>query len=290
MFEFFQSLTQVVAPVFVISTMLNVGLTQKPADILEHLSNWPFVLRMLLGNFVLVPLVAYVILTRADFDLALKVGLFIFSLCAGAPFLIKLTQISQNDLALGAATMMLLMVATAAYVPLVLPRVLTEVVVDAGAIARSLLLQMILPIVAGMLAAQVLPSLTRTAQPWIARLGNYALYVLLAATLIGYLQNMLAIVGSGAIFVGLVIVVAAFGIGYFLGGRTDSLHDVGALGTAQRNTAAGVLIATQNFSDPNVLVIITLANALGIVLLMLFARVLSRDNPPVAPVVTSRPR
>lgn len=288
MFEFFQGLTQVVAPVFVISTMLNVGLTQTPADILEHLSDWPFVLRMLLGNFVLVPLVAYVILTRTDFDLALKVGLFIFSLCAGAPFLIKLTQISQNDLALGAATMMLLMVATVAYVPLVLPRILTEVVVDAGAIARSLLLQMILPIVVGMLAAQVLPGLTRTGQPWVARLGNYALYVLLAATLIGYLQNMLAIVGSGAIFVGLVIVVAAFGIGYFLGGPTDSLHDVGALGTAQRNTAAGVLIATQNFSDPNVLVIITLANTLGILLLILFARVLSRDNPPVAPVVTSR--
>jgi BASS family bile acid:Na+ symporter len=261
--------------------MLNVGLTQRPADIVGHLKNWPFVLRMLLGNFVLVPLVAYVILTRANFDLALKLGLFVFSLCAGAPFLIKLTQISQNDLALGAATMMLLMGMTVIYVPLVLPRVLTEVVVDAGAIAWSLLQQMVLPIVLGMLAAQFVAGPARAVQPWVARLGNYALYALLAATLLGYLQNMLAIVGSGAIFAGLVIVVAAFGIGYALGGKTDSLHDVGALGTAQRNTAASVIIATQNFSDPNVLVIITLANTLGILLLILFARVLARDNPPV---------
>ena len=290
MFEVFRSLTEIVAPVFVISTMLNVGLTQKPADILAHLREWPFVLKMLLGNFVLVPLVAYVILTRVNFDLALKIGLFVFSLCAGAPFLIKLTQISQNDLALGAATMMLLMAATVVYVPLVLPRILTDVVVDAGAIARSLLLQMALPVAVGMLAARFLTGPTRAAQPWVARLGNYTLYALLAVTLIGYLNNMLAIVGSGAIFVGLVIVVAAFGIGYALGGKTDSLHDVGALGTAQRNTAAGVIIATQNFEDPNVLVIITLANALGIILLIIFARALSRDNPQAAPVVTNKPR
>ena len=59
MFEFFRSLTQIVAPVFVIATMLNVGLTQKPADILKHLNHWPFVPKMLLGNFVLVPLVAF---------------------------------------------------------------------------------------------------------------------------------------------------------------------------------------------------------------------------------------
>ena len=290
MFEFFRALVQIVAPLFVIATMLNVGLTQKPADILEHLKNWPFVLRMLLGNFVLVPLITYVILTRVNFDLGLKIGLFIFSLCAGAPFLIKLTQISQNDLALGAATMMLLVMATVVYVPLVLPLILTDVVVDAGAIAQSLLLQMILPIVAGMLAAQLLPGPTRAAQPWVAKLGNYALYVLIGATLLGYLQNIAAIVGSGAIFAGLVIVVGAFGIGYVLGGRTDSLHDVGALGTAQRNTAAGVIIATQNFSDPNVLVIITVANTLGIILLLIFARVLSRDNPPVSPAMPSGPR
>jgi BASS family bile acid:Na+ symporter len=217
----------------------------------------------------------------------MKIGLFIFSLCAGAPFLIKLTQISQNDLALGAATMMLLMGVTVVYVPLVLPRILPEVAVDAGAIARSLLLQMVLPVVVGMLAAHFLPGPTRTVQPWVAKLGNYALYALLATTLIGYLQNMLAMVGSGAIFVGLVIVVAAFGIGYLLGGKTDSLHDVGALGTAQRNTAAGVIIATQNFSDPNVLVIITVANTLGIILLIIFARMLSHDNPPAVPAVPS---
>jgi BASS family bile acid:Na+ symporter len=63
-----------------------------------------------------------------------------------------------------------------------------------------------------------------------------------------------------------------------MGGEEDHLQDVGGLGTAQRNTAACMIIATQNFSDPNVLVIITLASTLGIVMLLFIATAISRDN------------
>ncbi|MFL6229383.1 MAG: sodium:proton symporter, partial [Pyrinomonadaceae bacterium] len=56
------------------------------------------------------------------------------------------------------------------------------------------------------------------------------------------------------------------------------LEDVGGLGTAQRNTAAGVIVAIQNFKDPNVFVMLTLANILGIVVLLFVAKALSRDN------------
>ena len=84
---------------------------------------------------------------------------------------------------------------------------------------------------------------------------------------------------NGRASLGLEFVAAAFGIGYLAGAGKDHLEDVGGLGTAQRNTAAGVIIATQNFSDyPNVLVMITLANTLGILMLLLIAKALSRDN------------
>ena len=56
MFGFFRSAVQIVAPNYVISTMLNVGLTQKLSNITEHLNNYSFVLKMLLANFVLAPL------------------------------------------------------------------------------------------------------------------------------------------------------------------------------------------------------------------------------------------
>lgn len=279
MFEFFRSIVPFITPIFVISTMLNVGLTQKLSEIIAHLKNWSFVLKMLLANFVLAPLLMILILHFTSFDPALKAGLLIFSLCAGAPFLIKLTQTAEQNIALGAAVMMLLIVGTVIYVPVVLPMIMSGLTVDAWAVARSLGLQLLLPIAVGMLVVQFLPDLAKKAQPWVGWLGNVALYAVIGATLIGYLPNMISIVGTGAILVGLAFVLAAFGIGYLMGAGKDHLEDVGALGTAQRNTAAGMIIATQNFSSyPDVLVMITLANTLGIVMLMFIAKRLSRDN------------
>jgi len=278
MFGFFRSAVQIVAPIYVISTMLNVGLTQKLSNITEHLSNYSFVLKMLLANFVLAPLLMIVALYFAPFDPALKAGLLIFSLCAGAPFLIKLTQTAKHDVALGAAVMMLLMVVTVVYTPIVLPMILSGISVDGWAIARTLLLQMLLPIATGMLIGQFLTIFAKKVQPRIGWLSNITLYVLVAVTLIGYFPNMISIIGTGAILVGLAFVAAAFGLGYLAGAGKDRLEDVGGLGTAQRNTAAGVIIAVQNFSNPNVLVMLTLANTLGIVMLLFLAKALSRDN------------
>jgi bile acid:Na+ symporter, BASS family len=278
MFEFLRSAIPFIAPVFIIATMLNVGLTQRPSDIAAHLKNWPFVVKMLLANFVFAPLVMIVALHFAPFDQALKAGLMIFSLGAGAPLLIKLTQTAEHEVALGAAVMMLLTVVTVPYMPIVLPLVLSGVNVDAVAVGKSLLLQLLVPIVIGMLLVQFLPNAMKKLQPWIARIGNLALYALIVVTLVGYYPNLLEIVGKGAFLVGLAFVGAAFGLGYLAGFGKDHLEDIGGLGTAQRNTAAGVIIALENFSNPNVLVMLTLANMLGIVMLLFIAKALSRDN------------
>ena len=278
MFEFLRNSVQYIAPVFVICTMLNVGLTQKPSAIAAHLKNWPFVIKMLFANFVFAPLFMVIALYFVPFDPPLKAGLLIFCLGAGAPFLIKLTQTAEHEVALGAAVMMLLMVVTVIYMPVVLPLLLSGISVDAVAIAKALLVQMLLPIGVGMLIAQFLPTLAKKSQPWVGGLGNAAMYAMLVATLIGFFPNMRNIIGTGAFLVGLAFVAVAFGLGYLAGGGQDHLQDVGGLGTAQRNTAAGVIVAIQNFKDPNVFVMLTLANILGIVMLLFIARALSRDN------------
>ena len=74
MFQFLRTAVQYIAPVFVICTMLNVGLTQKPSAIASHLKNYSFVLKMLLANFVFAPLVMIVALYFAPFDPAIKGG------------------------------------------------------------------------------------------------------------------------------------------------------------------------------------------------------------------------
>jgi len=279
MYQFFQDLTSYALPVFVISTMLNVGLTQKPSAILGHLREWHFLVRMLLANFVIVPALMYTLVNLVgDYGPAESAGLMIMGVCAGAPFLIKLTQTSENDIALGATVMLVLMIATVIVAPVALPLFIKNLDVDAWGITRSLSLQMLLPIVVGMVIAQVATSLLETIQPWVAQLGNYSLYVVLGATFIGYWPEIQDLVGSGAIFGGLVVLLIAFFVGFLFGDGHAHLKDVGGLGTAQRNTAATMIIAADNFTDPTVFVVVSVVNALGIVMLLIIARLLSRDS------------
>src|SRR5688500_15315523 len=179
--------------------MLNLGFTQQPHEILGQLRHRAFVLKMLLANFVLVPVVMLLLLRLVPLDPALQAALLVFSLCAGAPFLIKLTQVAEHHVALGAAVMFLLMLVTVPYLPLVLPRVLTGVSVDPWAITRSLLLQLVLPTVLGMGLARWVTGLARAVQPWAARISGITLYAVIAATVIGYFPNMLDVVGTGAL-------------------------------------------------------------------------------------------
>jgi BASS family bile acid:Na+ symporter len=144
--------------------------------------------------------------------------------------------------------------------------------------ARTLSRQMLLPVIAGMLVVQFASGVAGALQPWVARLSTVTLYVVLAATFIGYFPRLEDIVASGAQLAALLFVLVAFGIGFLAGHGKDHLEDVGALGTAQRNTAAGLIVATQNFEDPKVLVMLTLANTAGLILLIALARFLRQDN------------
>ena len=279
MYQFFQDLTRYALPVFVIATMFNVGLTQQPSAIGDNLRNWHFLVRMLLANFIIVPSLMYTLVNLVgDYTPAEAAGLMIMGVCAGAPFLIKLTQTSENDIALGATVMLVLMIATVVVAPVLLPFFIKGLDVDAWGIAQSLFLQMLLPIIVGMILAQAVSSFAEMIQPSVARIGNIALYVVLGATLVGYWPDIQDLIGTGSIAGGLVVLLIAFVVGYLFGDGQDHLQAVGGLGTAQRNTAATMIIASDNFTDPTVFVIVSVVNTLGIVMLLLIARFLSRDS------------
>ena len=284
MFDFMIRLAQIALPVFIYSTMANVGMTQDPKRIVSYWRDWPFYVKILAVNFVGAPFIMWSLLQVWPLEPDYMAGLAVFSMCAGAPFLIKLTQTSEHDLAVGAATMMLLVLATTVVVPILLPRLLPGLSVDAGAMAWTLIRQLLLPVIGGTLLATLLPSFNRKAQPWVAKAGNIALYVVIVATILGYLPEMLPIVRSGALVLGLLFILGAFGLGYLAGWGNDVREDIGGLASAQRNTAAAMLIAASSFTDPSVFVLITLLNTLGIVMLIGIAKLLKGDNAHIEAV------
>lgn len=294
--EFFREAGSILVTVFVLTSMFNVGLTQKPSRILHHLKNWHFLGAMVLTNLIVVPALMVYALDLVPIAEHYRIGLLIFGIAAGAPFLIKLTDTSEHDLALGATVLMVLMVlmvATVAVMPILLPTLVDGVEVAAWPIVSALLQQMILPLILGFAISEFAESFDAVIQPWVARISNIALYGLIVCILIGYVQSLADPELWKALAVGGVVLVLAFFVGFMMGDGTDHLKDVGGLGTAQRGTASALIVATNSFDDPRILVVITMLNTFAVVFLIIAAKRLSRNNefsPLDDPMMADEPK
>src|SRR5262245_28451969 len=116
--------------VFVLSSMLSMGLGLTAAQIIMPLRNVRLVALSLAANFVLMPLAAVALGKLLRLDEPFGVGLLVLGAAAGAPFLPKLAQIAKGDLAFSVGLMVMLMVITVGYLPLTLPMLLPGVSVN----------------------------------------------------------------------------------------------------------------------------------------------------------------
>jgi BASS family bile acid:Na+ symporter len=265
--------------VFVVTSMLAMGLSLTLAEIGAPLRSASLVILALAANFVLVPIVAYLITTIFTLSDGLKIGLLLVSTAAGAPFLPRLAQIAKSNLAFSVGLMVLLMVVTIAYLPLVLPRLLQGVSVDPWSIARPLILLMLIPLSIGLFIKARYAEIAGALHPYLARASTIALILLIIAGLLAHVKAVLAMFSSGGIIALLLFLVLAFGFGYFLGGKDGSIRSVLGLGTAQRNLSAALVIATANFAgNPDVIVMVLVLGLVDLIMLMLIAGELGRRN------------
>jgi BASS family bile acid:Na+ symporter len=192
---------KIYALVFVVSSMLGMGLGLSIRQIATPLRNLRLVGLSVITNFILMPVVALVLARILRLDQPLGVGLLLLGAAAGAPFLPKLAQIARGNLAFAVGLMVLLMVVTVGYLPVVLPQLLPGVSVDSAKIARSL-----------------------------------------------------------------------------FGGPSADTRTVLGLGTAQRNIAAALVVGSQSFDDPNVVVMVVVVAIVGLLLLMPLSRRLAKHG------------
>ncbi|MCB0023652.1 MAG: bile acid:sodium symporter [Caldilinea sp.] len=244
---------------FVITSMLAMGMSLTVKQILEPLRNVRLVVLVLVGNFVLVPALAWLLTVLLPMGQAQTTAIILVGACAGAPFLPKLAQMSKGNLALSVGLMVLLMIVTIFYAPLVLPLLLPGAQVDALAIAQSLILLMLLPLGAGLLVRWRYAETAAGWQPHLSQASTYSLLVLIVAALVLQFRNIIGAIGSWLILGTLLLVVGAYLIGYLLSFGSDAAgRKVAALGTAQRNLAAALLVGA-SFGDPAILVMTLVA-------------------------------
>jgi BASS family bile acid:Na+ symporter len=224
--------------VFVVSSTLGVGLSLTVGQILTPLRNIRLVALSLFANFVLAPAGALLLWRVLGLDEPLGVGLLLCGLAAGAPFLLKLTEFAKGDMAFAVGLMVLLMVITVGYVPLVLPFLLEGTTVDPAKIAKSLVLLMLIPLAVGLALRAQGAGLAARLQPLVGRLSTLSMVLVVALTTAGHLRSVLGVFGTNGILAAVLFTALTAGVGWILGGPAKGTRGVLALGTAQRNAAA----------------------------------------------------
>jgi BASS family bile acid:Na+ symporter len=267
--------------VFVVSSMLAMGLSLTVGQIVEPLRSVRLVLISLAANFIAVPLIGWGIAELLSLEEGLAIGLTIMAVAGGAPFLPKLAAAANGSVAFSVGLMVLLMVVTVAYMPLVLPLLISGVEVNPWDIASSLIFLMLVPLGIGLLVRARYEDTAAGLQPLMTQTSTIAIALLLAAGVIVNFDNIVELVGTGGFIAIVLFLAVALVVGYVGGGSDPSIRSVLGLGTAQRNLSAALVVAGQNFADtPGVLTFIIVAGIVGLILLLPAAGEIGRRASP----------
>lgn len=267
--EILTVIVKVAALVFVVSSMLAMGFSLTVPQIISPLKNIRLVLLALAVNFVAVPFVAWAIQAVMDLDQDIYTGLLLMATAAGAPFLPKLAQVAKGNAAFSVGLMVLLMVVTVVYMPIVLPQLLSGVSINAWDIAKSLIFLMLLPLAIALFVKARWSEIADGLHPLMAQASSLGILVLIVGGIILQWDNIVSLIGTGGLIAIVIFLLVALVLGYLVGGSDAGTRSVMGLGTAQRNLSAAMVVAAQNFSDkPNVLVTVIVAGIIGLLLLM----------------------
>ena len=242
--------------IFVLTSMFGLGLSLTLEQALAPLKQTKLMAKALLANFVLVPLLAFILLRLINLDESFGIGLFILGVSAGAPVLAKYVEMAKGDSAYGLGLMVLLMVVTIIYAPLVLPLLLPGIEVDVMSMIKSLFDTMLIPLMAGLFIRARYEPLAKTLSPYMSQASSLTLMgqLVLAIPMAG--GDLLRMIGTGAVLTVTLFTFGSMALGYFLGGPEKSTRIVTGLGTSQRNISAALLITAQNFDDPKVFLMV----------------------------------
>jgi predicted Na+-dependent transporter len=267
--ELLNTLYNLMGLVFVLGTIISMGLSLTIKQITGPLRNVRFVIIALLANFVVPPILALILIRVFSLDEPLAVGLLLVSLAAGAPGLPKTAVFAKLDTAAATGLMVLLVVVTIIVLPIALPLLLTGISVTFWDIASGLIILILVPLAISLFVRARYPEAAASALPHFAQASNLSLLILLVLMVVLNFSNVVGLLGSGGLLASLILIILTTVGGYLLGSLGKANSWVQALGAGQRNIAAAMVVATMNFSNDEVVMVVVYSLIILVILIPL---------------------
>lgn len=267
--------------VAIVATVLSVGMAFPAARLMAPLRRVRLVVAVVVLNTIVLPAAAWATAAMAPLSDGHAVGLVLAAVGSAGGAGLKAAQLARRaDLPLAVALVVVLQLANLVAVPLWAAAVVTGSSLDRGAIARNLLVLVLLPLVLGTIVRARFPHLARRLQPLLMGVGNVALAVALVGGISANWDTLLAVLGTWVLPTALAVTGLGLWLGLLVGGADGPTRTTTSLVSGTRFSALGLIIVGTQFPAASEYLAAAIAFSLVDVLVMLSAAVgLGRRGP-----------
>lgn len=265
---------------FTVSNLGAMGLQVNLADVMVTLKNKKSLALIFIWGWLLGPALGYLITRVLPLEQPYVIVVLLASLAPCAPFLQQMVGKANGDMGFAGALIPLVAVGTVVFMPLMAPLLITGLTIDTWALAKPLLLTILLPLIVGAVIRHFSDQTATAIFPAIRGLALLSTLLTVIWCLVLYGKGMLNTAGELALLSMTLFMVAMAAVTYRLGfGLKQNQRSVMALGMGTRNVAA-VLAAALAIpdADPRILVMVVMWTLWSVVLAAIAARIFFKQS------------
>lgn len=276
--QFVEATFEPMVLVFTLSNLFLMGLQAKMPLVIEVFKNKKAIALIFVWGWMLGPAIGYLITWALPLAEPYVVVVLLSSLAPCAPFLPPLVEKARGDINFAGAFVPLVAVGTVVFMPLIAPLLIKGVTVSTGALAKALLLTILLPLVIGAAIRHYADTTATRIFPAVRGFALLALLVMVVSLFVLYGREMFDTIGSFALLSMTIFMIVMGLITYRFGfGLRQDQRSVMSLGMLTRNGAA-VLIAALAIPnvDPRIITMTVMWVIWSLVLAAIVARIFAK--------------
>ena len=266
--------------IFTVSNLAAMGLQVKMPDVVAAFQNKKNLLLIFVWGWVLGPAVGLLITKILPLDEPYVIVVLLTSLAPCAPFLQQMVGKANGDVGFAGALIPLVAVGTVVFMPLMAPYMITGLTISAWALAKPLLLTILLPLVIGAAIRHYADQGATKIFPAVKGLALISTLLTVIACLVLYGKSMLNTAGEFALLAMTIFMVGVAFITYVFGfGLKQNQRSVMSLGMGTRNIAAvfAAALAIPD-ADPRIMVMVIMWTLWSVVLAAIAARIFLKHS------------
>ena len=269
--------------IFMAGSLFEMGLRLSLPDAVRGLRSFRFVTYALVWSFLICPAFAYAITRVIPLEAPYAIGLILLGMAPCAPFVPLMVDKAKGDLGFTAAFMVLASIGTVVCMPFTVPLLATGLTASAWAIAKPLLVVVLLPMAVGVIIRRSADAFASKITPLAKKAAGIAGAIWGLLCLIIYGKGLLGVAGSFAVASELLFFGVVFAGTYLLGmGLPYEQKVVLSIGVTTRNLGACLtpLLSVPDM-DQRATLMIVLALPIMVIVPRLGMRWLARPASPV---------